>query len=153
MQIQNISAYERRDEDIFTIKGMRKSKLIYEQGLVSIKLSSIYVSIIIFGLLVGSFTTLIKNDKYYLDLSKDVCSRNNYASFTNFWCNIGDYEKDIIISYFIFLILFMTIQIFSILIHKDVTKLEIKGILYYTLITLDSVFLILFYIYIPLFFF
>ena len=47
----------------------------------------------------------------------------------------------------------MTIQIFSILIHKDVTKLEIKGILYYTLITLDSVFLILFYIYIPLFFF
>ena len=47
MQIQNISAYERRDEDIFTMKGMRKSKLIYEQGLVSIKLSSIYVSIII----------------------------------------------------------------------------------------------------------
>ena len=82
-----------------------------------------------------------------------MCSRKNYASFTNFWCNIGDYEKNIIISYFIFLILFMTIQIFSILIHKDVTKLEIKGILYYTLITLDSVFLILFYIYIPLFFF
>lgn len=153
MQVQNISAYEKTVEDILKIKDLRKYKSIYGKDLSSHKLSSIYIAIINFCLIIGSFVTLIRNDKYYLDLSKDVCTTRYVSSFTNFWCNIGDYETNIINSYFIFLILFMSVQVFSILIHKDIAKLEIKGILYYILIIIDSIFLILFYIYIPLFLF
>ena len=153
MQIQNISAYERRDEDIFKIKERRKYNSFYGNGLMSPKLSSIYISRINFGLLIGSFVTIIKNNEYYLELSKDACTTKYFSSFTNFWYNNGNYETNIISSFFIFLILFISIQIFSIFIHTDVANLDIKGILYYVLITIDSVFLILFYIYLPLFLF
>ena len=153
MQIQNIIAIKRKPEDLLNAKEKNIHRGIYGTGFTSNKISVIILAIINFCFIIGSFVTLIKNNEYYLELSEDVCTKKSFSTFTDFWCNIGDYETNIISSYFVFIILFMSFQLFSILIHKDVAKLEIKGILYYILIGIDSIFLILFYIYLPLFFF
>ena len=153
MQIQNIIAIKKKKKDLLNVKEQDKLKALYGNGFISQIITAIILAIVIFCFIIGSFVTLIKNDKYYLELSRDACTEKYFSSFTDFWCNIGGYEINIINSYLAFILLFMTIQISRILIHKDVAKLEIKGILYYILIGLDSIFLIIFYIYLPLFFF
>ena len=130
-----------------------KYNLYYKDGIVRHKISLIFNALINFGLTIGAFTTLIKNNEKYISYSNDICNKASISSFTSFWCDIGNYEIDIINSYFVFLVLFMSFEIFTIFVHKDITKLEIKGILYYIIIGIDSIFLVIFYIFIPLFFF
>ena len=134
-------------------KQKTKYKLYYEDGIVRHKISLIIYALVNFGLTIGAFITLIKNNEGYINYSNDICNKPNMNSFTLFWCDIGNYEIDIINSYFVFLVLFMSFEIFTIFVHKDITKLEIKGILYYIIIGIDSIFLVIFYIFIPLFFF
>lgn len=134
-------------------KQKAKYNLYYKDGIVRHKITLIIYALINFGLTIGAFITLIKNNKEYVSYSNEICNKPNINSFTSFWCDIGNYEIDIINSYFVFLVLFMSFEIFTIFIHKDITKLEIKGILYYTIIGIDSIFLVIFYIFIPLFFY
>ena len=78
------------------------------------------------------------------------------ASFTQFWCYLGNYQTNVLISLLIFVILFLLFIIFSILVHKNAIsslKLEYKdgkGILYNILLFTNSIFLIIFKIYVPL---
>ena len=135
----------------------------------------IVISGINFVFTIVALATLIKRNKYYLLLYTFYCPLDNILddlgvsnsllagltgtettpSFTTFWCGIGNYEEGVLISYLIFIILFICFEIFSLLIHKKVIKLSIEGegILYYILVCSNSLFLVIFYIYIPLLFY
>ena len=156
-QNQNINAQNILIEKglIETLDPKQKNKHIsyYKSGLVSHKITLIFLSLINFGLTIGAFTTLIKNNNEYILYSLDICKNNQNIPFISFWCDIGIYEINIINSHFVFIILFISFEFFTILVHKDITKLEIKGILYYLIIGIDSTFLIIFYIFIPLLFY
>lgn len=156
-QNQNINAQNILFEKglIETLDPKQKVKHLsyYKSGLVSHKITLIFLSLINFGLTIGAFTTLIKNNNEYILYSLDICKNNENITFISFWCDIGIYEINIINSHFVFIILFISFEFFTILVHKDITKLEIKGILYYLIIGIDSTFLIIFYIFIPLLFY
>ena len=71
-------------------------------------------------------------------------------TFTQFWCNIGKAEDGVLISYLIFLILYLGFEIFTLLIHNKIVRLKIEGLLYHIVVGLDLFFLIMFYRYITL---
>ena len=54
------------------------------------------------------------------------------------------------ISYLIFLIIFIVIEILSLLIHKNVIKIKIEGFFHYLILGLNLLFYALFLIYTPL---
>ena len=175
-----VQGTERRIED--TLKGNNKKE--YEsfrrapccgQGMIGEIIYLIVISGINFVFTIVALATLIKKNKYFLVLYTFYCPLDNIlddygisnsvyegsivstktSSFTIFWCNIGKYEDGVLISYLIFIILFLCFEIVSLLIHKKVIKLSIEreGILYYILICANSLFLVIFYIYFPLLFY
>ena len=175
-----VQGIERRIED--TLKGDNKKE--YEsfrlapccgQGMIGEIIFLIIISGINFVFIIVALATLIKKNKYFLVLYTFYCPLDNIlndfgisnsvnewptvstetSSFTIFWCKIGKYEDGVLISYLIFIILFLCFEILSLLIHKKVIRLSIEGegILYYILICANSLFLVIFYIYIPLLFY
>ena len=109
-----------------------------------------------------ALTTLIKKNPHYIALETIVCpiSSNplskylgedidDTASFTTFWYIIGSFENGILISYLIFLILFLVIEIITLLTHKVIRK-KIEGILYYIILGFNLLFYVIFLIYTPL---
>ena len=144
--------------------------------IIGLKILFIIIGGINFILSIAALSTLIKKNSYYIAFSAEVILQQanyyslyrngftlisssssfsmddyNLPTFTQFWCNIGKVEDGVLISYFIFLILYLGFEIFSLLLHKNVIKLEIKGILYNIIVLINLIFLIIFYIYIPLF--
>ena len=77
------------------------------------------------------------------------------SSFRKFWCGLGSFEDGVLISYLIFIILFIGFEMVSLLIHKQIIKLSIEeeGILYYILIGANSIFLVIFCVFFPLLFY
>ena len=85
-----------------------------------------------------SLSTLIGKNANYLLYSTNICasstlsdalstyssllglSTSNTDSFTDFWCNIGNFENGVLISYLIFIIIYLAFEIFSLLIHKNI---------------------------------
>ena len=147
-----------------------------EKKIIGLKILFIIIGGINFILSIVALSTLIKKNKYYIAFSAEVIlEQANYYSlytsgitvisssssfsmddynlptFTQFWCNIGKAEDGVLISYLVFLILYLIFEIFSLLLHKNVIKLEIKGALYNIIVLINIIFLIIFYIYIPLF--
>ena len=128
-----------------------------------------------FVFIIAALATLINKNAHYVALNIIACpSSSNMlssylpsyassmlngilggdaASFKTFWCEIGSVENGVLISYLIFIILFLAFEILSLLIHKKVINLGIEGILYYILVSINLLFLVLFYIYIPLLFY
>ena len=77
----------------------------------------------------------------------------NLSTFTKFWCDIGKAELGILVTYLIFLILFITYEILTFLMHKNIIHLKIEGKLYHIIVDLNLFFYIIFFIYIPLVFY
>lgn len=157
-----------------------ESKKIYEQfqadtccgkGIIGLKIYLIIIGAINLLFVIVSLATLIGKDEYYLAYSASICASSTLSdalssfssflgintstdSFTNFWCNIGSFENGVLISYLIFIIIYIAFEIFSLLIHKKVINLNINGgILYYIIVFMNILFFVIFYIYMPLLFF
>jgi len=158
-----------------------ESKKIYEEfqadtccgkGMIGQKIYLIIIGAINLLFVIVSLATLIGKDEYYLAYSASICASStlsdalstyssflgintgNTDSFTNFWCNIGSFENGVLISYLIFIIIYIAFEIFSLLIHKKVINLNINGgILYYIIVFMNILFFVIFYIYMPLIFF
>ena len=76
------------------------------------------------------------------------------TGYQKFWCEIGNLEYSILVSFLIFIFIFLVFEIFSLLIHKGTKQLDYqKGILYNFLLLLNMAFYIIFKIYFPLFIF
>ena len=122
--------------------------------------------------MIVGFATLIKNDKYYkinyiqscIGLNEDFSLFENYLmdslvssysplnSFTKFWCEIDKFEIKVLVTYFIFLSIYLLFEVLSFLIHKQ--KINIfnvkKGIFYILFISINIFFYILFITFFPL---
>ena len=138
---KSASVIKFRNKEYWCFKSMASQKLFY-----------LVIGIINFILVVLAVSTLIKNNKYYKNFKKELLfySGNNPVSFTKFWCEIGQAEDGVLISYLIMLILYIGFEIFTYLIHKGVITLKLEGLLYHIIVGLDCFFLVIFYIYIPL---
>ena len=156
-QVINIPVVAREikiEETLTKGKDFKNHRNIFSQDFITYKIYNIIYAFINFCLTIGALLTLIKNNIYYVSLALDICPyQYNLSSYTTFWCEIGDLESSILGSYLVFIVLYLTFEIFSILVHKDITKVEIKGILYDILFGFNGLFVVIFYIYIPLFFY
>ena len=94
----------------------------------------------------------IKLDKYpstYLSALDSLL-----YGYNKFWVDFGNYENSILISFLIFLIFYLLFEILSLLIHKNIIKLDYNNGFFYNLLLLVNIgFYILFKIFFPLFFF
>ena len=92
---------------------------------------------------------LIQFDDY---LSTGIISLNSaLPTYTKFWAEFGDSENALLISFLIFVILFLCFEIFSLLLHKIVIKIDYQnGIFYKLILYINIVFFVLFKIYLPL---
>ncbi len=94
------------------------------------------------------YIELDKNPPLYFELNSLLCGYNK------FWADFGNYENSILMSFLIFIIFYLLFEIFSLLIHNNIIKLDYKkGFFYNLLLLVNIVFYILFKIYFPLFFF
>jgi len=102
------------------------------------------------------FTELDKDfNKITDDIILDELGLNSILpSYTQFWCRVGIFEKNTLISLIICSALYLSFQLFSILVHKNCKgKLNYnngKNALYYSLIVINGIFVILFHIFYPL---
>ena len=143
-------------------------------GLIGNLIYIIIMAGINFLFVIIALSTLIKKNAHYIALATTICPMSSNplseylgdfytsaldsfigdtASFTTFWCKIGSVENGVLISYLIFLIIFIVIEILSLLIHKYVIKITIEGFFYYLLLGLNLLFYALFQIYSPLLFY
>ena len=172
-----VQATERKMEE--TLKSNEKkeyqsflSPACCGEGMIGQIIYLLVISGINFVFIIVAIATSIKKNAAYLLLYSLNCPLDNIisdylgeaasllagfsgsteSSFKMFWCGIGSFEDGVLISYLIFVILFVGFEIISLLIHKQVIKLSIEeeGILYYILVFSNSLFLVIFYIYIPL---
>ena len=74
--------------------------------------------------------------------------------YTKFWCDFGNYQNSIFVSFLIFVILYLLFEIFSLLIHKSVIKLAFQiGIFHNIIIWINMAFYFIFKVYFPLYLF
>ena len=91
---------------------------------------------------------LIEIDKFMSDSSGFDTILSTYAQF---WCDFGDFESDTLISLLIFIIIYLGFEIFSLLIHKNVIKIDFNNGIFSKIILLTNIiFYVLFKIYLPL---
>ena len=171
MQEDILTEEQKRDlieyKSIISIEKGIKGRIIY-----FIILTSVTCLFII-----AALSTLLKNYKYYKDYRDFLLNMIDYSplilegdnpfynsalnsmankdskmpTFTRLWCYGGKIESQILISYFVFIILFLGYEIFSYLIHKNIIRLDIKkGIFYYIIICINCSFYVIFMIYFPL---
>ena len=177
-----VQTTERRVQDL--LKGNDKKDLekynraicCCGSGMIGQIIFLIVMSSINFVFTIAALSSLIKKNAYYIILYTLYCPLKNNSilddylgtassllsgftgtdsSFKTFWCGIGNFEDSVLISYLIFIILFICFEVLSLLIHKHIIKISIEGegILYYILVGGNSLFFIIFYIYFPLLFY
>ena len=159
-------------------KSINNKVFCFEKKIIPQKILNIIISSINFILVIISLSTLIKKNKYYILFRTELIVRYaeiselinnaltsginesslsvdnlNMPTFTQFWCDIGKAELGVLISYLIFLFLFIAYEILTFLIHKNIIKLKIDGNLYHIVVGLNLFFCIIVYIYIPLVFY
>ena len=131
----------------------KKAKL-FGKGLIGNLYYLIIIGTLIFIFTIISLATLIKNNENYISFRTYLQNTFYYysSSYTIFWCDLGDVENDVLISFFIFLIIYLAFEILSLLIHKKILNLFDlkKGLFYYAVILINIIFYIIFMIYIPL---
>ena len=124
------------------------------------------------GFIIAALSTSINNYTYYKELrsfiienyiltsynniffdinfSMDV--KNEFPSYTQFWCDFGKIENTIVYTYLIFIIMNICFQIIQYLINIGKIKLDVKkGKSYYIIISINSFFYVIFMIFSPLF--
>ena len=170
-----VQATERRMFDLLKDRAKKSYENYFQtsccgSGISGQIIQNLVLSGINFVFTIVALSTLIKKNTYYLALYVLNCSFNNNilddlgifsgltepaSSFTEFWCGIGNFENGVLISYLLFIIFFIGFEIVSLLIHKKVIKLsfEGEGILYYILVGANILFLVIFYIFVPLLFY
>ena len=165
---------EQNQEQILGQKNkleLENFKNSYKNGLSRYILSIIIICLFSFAFIIGTLSNSMKNYKYYkefreyliisgkllsydyafFDASLSMNQKQGLPSFTQLWCDYGNIESNIIISYLIFIILYLCFQIISFLIHKRIIKLDIKkGISYHLIIIINSIFFVVFMIFFPL---
>ena len=93
--------------------------------------------------------TSYNNTLFDINLSMDA--KNELPKFTQFWCDFGNVESVISNTYLIFIILNICFQIIQYLINIGRIKLDVKkGKSYYIIISLNSLFFVIFMIFYPL---
>ena len=71
--------------------------------------------------------------------------------YTQFWCDFGNFENGILVSFLIFTIFYLLFEIFSLLLHKSILSLSYqKGIFYQIILLTNIVFFFFFKIFFPL---
>ena len=156
----------------------KKVLFCFEKKIIKQKILNIIIGSINFFFIIISLITLISKNKYYIlfktelilsyggisdlinnaltsGINESSLSADNLKmpAFTKFWCDFGKTELGVLISYLIFLILFMAYEVISFLVHKNIIHLKIDGILYHIIVGLNLFFYLIFYIYIPLVFY
>ena len=168
---------EKNQEELLDKKKQLELKLFknsYKNGLSGNVLTIIIICLISLAFIIAVLLNLNKNYKYYKDFrayiieksqlisynntyfdkNEPMNGKNRLPSFTQSWCDFGKVESDITISYLIFIILYICFQIIQYLIHKGIIKLDTKkGISYYIIIFINSLFYIVFMIFSPLLFY
>ena len=90
---------------------------------------------------------LIEYDKLLSNIGLDSL----LPTYVYFWCDFGDIESDILISLLVFIIIYLGFEIFSLLVHKIVIKIDYNnGIFAKILLFANMIYYILFKIYLPL---
>lgn len=97
---------------------------------------------------ISALCLLICNNNSYKNY-RDLIKSNPLSNYEKFWCDFGKYEKGILISYFILLILVLSFKIVSLLIHKKRIKIG-NGFFYKIIILLNFLFSVIFIIYLSL---
>ena len=122
-------------------------KCCYGNGIIAeIRKTIVMVSMDI-AFVISAFCLLIHNNKAYKDY-RDIIILNPLSNYEIFWCDFGQYENGILISYFILLILVLLYEIVSLLIHYNVIKVEIgQNFFYKMIILINFIFEIIFSIY------
>ena len=143
-----------KDKSKLVIKFKNKEYSCFK-SMASQKLFYLVIGIINFILVILAISTSIKKNIYYKNFKLEILfyTEDNPLSFKKFWCEIGQAEDGVLISYLIWLILYIGFEIFTYLIQKGVITLKLEGILYHIIVGLNCFFLVIFYIYIPLTFY
>ena len=128
-------------------KNFYDPKCCYGNGIIAeIRKTIVMVSMDI-AFVISAFCLLIHNNKAYKDY-RDIIILNPLSNYEIFWCDFGQYENGILISYFILLILVLLYEIVSLLIHYNVIKVEIgQNFFYKMIILINFIFEIIFIIY------
>ena len=150
---------------------LKNFKINYKNGLSGNILSIIIICLFSLAFIIAALTYSFKNYKYYKDFreylieksilsssknksnnhDEDTIERLGLPPFAQFWCDFGNIERNILISYFIFIILHICFQIIQYFIHKGIIKIDIrKGKSYKITIFMNSLFYTIFMIYFPL---
>ena len=104
-----------------------------------------------------------KNNKYYskyknyltheykISVSEIFDFNSVITGYIKFWCDFGNLENGILISFLLFAILFLLFEIFSLLLQKNIIKIINPGTIYYNIFSTSNIaFYIIFKIYFPL---
>ena len=99
----------------------------YHKGIIgNIIYYIIYISINI-AFVISALVLEINNHKGYKNY-RDSIKLNPLSNYEKFWCSFGKYENGILLSYSILLILALVFEIISLLILKNIIKIEIEKI-------------------------
>jgi len=144
------------------------------KGLIRNLIFIMIIAVITFIFVIVALSTLIKKNEHYVALATTICPmtsnplseylgdyytsnldslKGDTTSFTTLWCKVGSVENGVLISYFIFLIIFILIEILLLLIHKNVIKIAIEGFLYNLILGFNLLFYALLQLYNPLLFY
>ena len=143
--------YTLKDKYKKSYRKYNEPRSCYGIGLIGNIIKAIVVISVDIVFVIVCLCLLISNNKAYKNY-RDLIKINPLSNYEIFWCNFGKYEKGILISYFILLILVLAFEIISLLIHKQ--KLIIKigtGLLYKGIIFINFIFYLIFTLYFSFF--
>ena len=151
-------------------------KRVCRSGIIGNSLYLIIIGGFIFVFEIIAFSTLIKNNKnydayrqYLISIEKfysssfsnsaynsiasaSYSSTSNFPSFARLWCKFANYESGVLVSYFIFIIIYIVFEVLSFLHHnKTLQIIDIKNEISNKIILLiNIIFYVLFMIFSPL---
>ena len=141
-----IKCVEKNTELIYLNTPNNKQLLLMQSVSNINKKSNIILGVIAIIFIIISLSTLIKNNKSYINIKENLKSNTN-KTYTKFWKDIGKYETGILIPCLIFLVILSLFYLFFYLRDNNIIHLEInQGIIYYFLLILNFVLLIILYI-------
>ena len=165
---------EQRQEQLLDKRkqmDLKTFKTNYKNGLTEFILENLNKILFLLAFIIASISISIKKNIYYkmfreylIGTSELISYTNLYSdnnmhidglsSFTKLWCEFGNIESKVTISYLIFIIICICFQIIQYFIYIGVIKLDFKkGISYNAIIFINSLFYVGYMIYYPLLFF
>ena len=167
-QTDSILCLERNNEEILeekekTLLQNYKYKAFNTKRIISRIIMQIIMSSITIIFIIVTLSYSFKGNDYYKAYSDYIIQFDEYLltgilsinsalpTYTKFWADFGDSEKATLISFLIFVILFLAFEIFSLLLHKIVIKIDYQnGIFSKIILLINMIFFVLFKIYLPI---